>query len=191
MKKPIAMMAVLSTAAMMTALTPAYFTGDQAASALAASTTGWVEENGTLRYIDSDGYYLTDTWKKKDGYMYYLDEDGEIAINTIIDDEYYVDENGKRAYSHWVSVYNEEEMDSPDAPEYFWHYFDREGKAVKSKWFKINDAWYYFDAEGRMATGTQEIDGYHYYFGDENDGVRKTGWLQLADRDNDDPDSST
>lgn len=191
MKKPIAMMAVLSTAAMMTALTPAYFTGDQAASALAASTTGWVEENGTLRYIDSDGYYLTDTWKKKDGDMYYLDEDGEIAINTIIDDEYYVDENGKRAYSHWVSVYNEEEMDSPDAPEYFWHYFDREGKAVKSKWFKINDAWYYFDAEGRMATGTQEIDGYHYYFGDENDGVRKTGWLQLADRDNDDPDSST
>ena len=52
MKKPIAMMAVLSTAAMMAALTPETFTADPAASVLAAS--GWVEEDGSLRYIDSD-----------------------------------------------------------------------------------------------------------------------------------------
>ena len=85
MKKPIAMMAVLSTAAMMAALTTETFTADPAASVLAAS--GWVEEDGSLRYIDSDGYYMTNTWKRKDGDMYYLDEEGEIAVDTMIDDE--------------------------------------------------------------------------------------------------------
>ena len=144
MKKPIAMMAVLSTAAMMAALTPETFTADPAASVLAAS--GWVEEDGSLRYIDSDGYYQTNTWKRKDGDMYYLDEEGEIAVNTMIDDEYYVDENGKRVSDYWVSVENEDDWDSFDAPEVYWHYFGRDGKAVKSKWFKINNNWYYFTA---------------------------------------------
>lgn len=190
MKKPIAMMAVLSTAAMMAALTPATFTADPADFALAASSAGWVEENGTWRYVDSDGYYLTNTWKKNGGDMYYLDDEGEIAVNTIIDEEYYVDENGKRVSSYWVAVENEE-MDSPDAPEHFWHYFGRDGKAIKSKWFKINESWYYFDSEGQMATGLQEIDGSTYYFGGEDDGVRKTGWIQLEDADSNDPDDST
>lgn len=188
MKKPIAMMAVLSTAAMMAALTPETFTADPAASVLAAS--GWVEEDGSLRYIDSDGYYMTNTWKRKDGDMYYLDEEGEIAVNTMIDDEYYVDENGKRVSDYWVSVENEDDWDSFDAPEVYWHYFGRDGKAVKSKWFKINNNWYYFNAEGQMLTGKQEIDGSTYYFGGENDGVRKTGWIQLNDAESDDPDSS-
>lgn len=191
MKRPIAMMAVLSTAAMMAALTPATFTADPAASALAASNAGWVEEDGKLRYVDSDGYYQTNTWKRKDGDMYYLDEEGEIAVNTIIDDEYYVDENGKRVADYWVSVENEDDWDSFDAPEFYWHYFGRDGKAVKSKWFKINNNWYYFDAEGRMLTGKQEIDGSTYYLGGENDGVRKTGWIQLNDTDSDDPDNSS
>lgn len=190
MKKQIAMMAVLSTAAMMAALTPATFTADPASFALAASGAGWVEEDGTWRYVDSDGYYQTNTWKKKDGDMYYLDDEGEIAVNTIIDDEYYVDENGKRVASYWVAIDNEE-MDSPDAPEHFWHYFGRDGKAIKSKWFKIGESWYYFDGEGQMATGLQEIDGSTYYFGDENDGVRKSGWIQLEETDGDNPDDST
>lgn len=185
MKKPIAMMAVLSTAAMMAALTPGTFT------AQAASNGGWVEENGSWHYVDSDGYYHTNTWKKNDGDMYYLDEEGEVAVNTIIDEEYYVDESGKRVFSRWIAMENEEEMDSPDAPEYFWHYFGRDGKAIKSKWFKIDEKWYYFNAEGQMLTGKQEIDGSIYYFGDENDGVRKTGWIQLEETDNDDPDNSS
>lgn len=190
-KKPIAMMAVLSTAAMMAAVTPAFFTADQAGSVLAASGAGWVEEHNGWRYKDSDGYYLTDTWKKRNDEMYYLDENGEIATDKIIDDEYYVDETGKRVSNQWLSVYNEDEMDSPDAPEFFWYYFGKDGRAIKSKWLKLGEATYYFNDDGQMLTGKQEIDGHTYYFGDENDGVMKTGWIELEDHESDDPDTSS
>lgn len=188
MKKPIATMAVLSAAAMLTAVTPSLFTADQAARVMAASA-GWVNESGNWRYMDNDGYYLTDTWKKKDGTMHYLDEEGEIATDRLIDEEYYVDETGKMVTNQWLSVYNEEEMDSPDAPEFFWYYFGRDGRAIKSKWYKIEDKWYYFNSDGHMATGKQEIDDATYYLGDENDGVMKTGWVQLQEN-TDDPDNS-
>lgn len=189
MKKPIAMMAVLSTAAMITAATPALFPAAPAANAFAA-TTGWVDENGSWRYLDSDGYYVTDTWKKKDNDMYFLDEEGEIATEMMINDEYYVNEEGKRVTNQWVSFENEDDVDSPDAPENYWYYFGRDGRSVKNKWHKIENKWYYFNAEGRMLTGKQKIDGSTYYLGEENDGVRKTGWIALEEESND-PDEST
>ncbi len=80
--------------------------------------------------------------------MYYLDEYGEIATDMIINDEYYVDETGKRVTNHWYSVYNDEEIDAPDAPEYFWYYFGKDGRAVKDKWYKINENWYLLSGRG-------------------------------------------
>ena len=189
MKKRIAMLAVLSTAAVMSAVTPSFFTADQA-SLIMAAESGWVEEFDGWRYLDSDGDYLTDSWKKRDGEMYYLDEDGKVATDTIIDDEYYVDATGKRVAEQWVSVYNEDGMDSMDASEFLWYYFGRDGRAVKSKWYKVGDNWHYFNSDGHMLTGKQEIDGNTYYLGDENDGARKSGWI-LLEEDSDDPDHSS
>lgn len=188
MRRPITMLTILSATAMMTAITPSLFSASMPARALAA-TTGWVEEADGWRYLDSDGYYLTDTWKKKGDGMYYLDEYGKIATDRIINDEYYVDETGKRVTAYWYSVYNEEETDLPDAPEYFWYHFGKDGRAVKEKWYKIDENWYYFDQDGRMLTGMQEIDGSTYYLGEEDDGVRKSGWIFLAE-ETDDPDVS-
>lgn len=67
MKKQVKFLAVLSTAAMMAAVTPGLLSSIPGSdhTALAASKAGWTEEDGELRYRDSDGYYLTDTWKKK------------------------------------------------------------------------------------------------------------------------------
>ncbi len=188
MKRPIAMMAVLSTAAMITAATPTLFPAAPVANIFAADT-GWVDENGSWRYLDSDGYYVTDTWKKKDNDMYFLDEEGEIATEMMINDEYYVNEEGKRVINQWVSFENEDDVDSPDAPENYWYYFGRDGRSVKSKWHKIENKWYYFDSEGRMLTGKQRIEGSTYYLGEENDGARKTGWISLEE-EIDDPDES-
>ena len=188
MRRPITMMAVLSTAAMMTAVTPSLFPASMPARALAAAA-GWVEDADGWHYLESDGYRLTDAWKKKDDGMYYLDEYGEIATDMIINDEYYVDETGKRVTNHWYSVYNDEEIDAPDAPEYFWYYFGKDGRAVKDKWYKINENWYYFDQSGRMLTGKQEIDGSTYYLGEEDDGVRKSGWFFLEE-EAEDPDTA-
>ena len=109
MKKQIQFLAVLSTAAVMTAVTPEIFTmiPGLTQTAFAASKAGWVEEDGELRYLDGDGYPLTDTWKKKDNNWYYLNEDGVIARSMMID-EYYVDEDGKRVYNQWISEENED-----------------------------------------------------------------------------------
>ena len=55
MRKECKILAVLSTAAVMTAVTPSVFVPGLVQTAFAASA-GWVEEDGSLRYKDSDGY---------------------------------------------------------------------------------------------------------------------------------------
>lgn len=178
MKKQFKLLAVLSTATVMTAVTPAFATGIPGlAQTVFAASVGWTMEDEELRYKDSDGYYLTDTWKKKDGEWYYLNEDGFVSRSMMVDD-YYVDENGKRVMNQWISVENEDEWDD-EAPETFWYYYGKDGKSVVSKWQTIGGHEYYFNEDGHMQTGKLELDGFTYYLGEENDGVRKTGWIQL------------
>ena len=184
MKKNLKMMAVLSAAAVMTVA--AQEMGLTAGSSTAyAKTIGWVAENGSFKYYEEDDYFLTDTWKKRGEDWYYLNEEGEIATNAQID-EYYVDETGKRVMDQWISIENEDAWDSPDAAEYHWYYYGKNGKAVISRWQKIGESWYYFNEDGQMMTGKVEIDDATYYLGEANDGVMKTGWIQL-ENESDDP----
>lgn len=185
MRKKLKLFAVLSTASLMTAVTPTLTltVPGMVQTAFAAANSGWVEEDGALRYKDSDGYYLTDSWKKKDGFWYYLDEEGYISRSTMVD-EYYVDADGKRISNQWVSVANEDDWDD-EAPETYWFYYGKNGKCTTSKWLSIEEKMYYFLDDGHMATGKLELDGSTYYLGDENDGVMKTGWVQLPNEDED------
>lgn len=185
MKKHNKVLTVLSAAALMCAVTPATCRPIPGFALTAfAAKAGWVEEDGALRYKDSDGYYLTDCWKKKDGDWYYLDENGSTAHSAMID-EYYVNKDGKRVYNQWVTVPNEDEWDD-EAPDAYWYYYGKDGKSIVSKWHNINDNWYYFNSDGHMQTGKMELDGFTYYLGEENDGVMKTGWIQL-ENEADDP----
>lgn len=185
MKNHHKMFTVLSTAAVMCAVTPVTLANVPGFSITAyAAKAGWIEEDGEMRYKDSDGYYLTDTWKKKDGDWYYLDENGNTARSSMID-EYYVNEEGKRISNQWISVPNEDEWDE-ESPETFWYYYGKDGKSITSKWQNINENWYYFDSDGHMQTGKLELDGATYYLGEEDDGVMKTGWIQL-ENDSEDP----
>ena len=86
MKKQIKVLAVLSTAMFMAAVTPNFI---GTASTAYAKTVGWTEENGNWYYYDSYGEAITDTWKKNGDDWYYLDSDGIRAANRQID-EYYV-----------------------------------------------------------------------------------------------------
>ncbi len=54
MRRPITMMAVLSTAAMMTAVTPSLFPASMPARALAAAA-GWVEDADGWHYLETMG----------------------------------------------------------------------------------------------------------------------------------------
>lgn len=183
MKKQIKLTAALSTAAFLSALAPAF-----SFQAL-AQNAGWIQENNNWKFYDSDGYQLTDSWKKQDGNWFYLDENGNVAFNRQVD-EYYVGSDGKRVMNQWVSIANEDAWDSSDAPEFFWYYYGKDGKATVSKFKAIEDNWYYFDADGRMMTGLADIDGATYYFGDSKDGIMKKGWIEL-EITSDDPDEDT
>lgn len=180
MNKHFKLMAVLSTAGVMAAVTPCaagLFPGSVAAPF--AAVKGWNEEDGKLRYKDSDGYYLTDTWKKKDSDWYYLDENGYVSKSAAVD-EYYVDEDGKRVYDQWITVVNEDDWDM-DSPENYYMYYGKKGQAAVSEWQTIDGKLYYFNEDGYMQYGKMELDGAIYYLGDENDGAMKTGWIQLED----------
>lgn len=174
MKKSTKLMAVLSSAAFLSAVTPSFLNGP--VSVLAASS-GWTEENGTFRYYDSDGYYVTDAWKKRDGDWYYLNDEGQIAVNEMIE-EYYVDETGKKVTNQWISVENDDMFDIPEAQDTLWYYFGKDGRSIRSRWQSIDNKWYYFNEDGIMLTGKQTIEDSVYYLGD--DGVRRTGWIQLS-----------
>ena len=101
-------------------------------------------------------------------------------------DEYYVDADGKRVVNCWIGEDGEEWDD--EAPDTFWYYFGKDGKAVTSRWQVIDGKYYYFNEESHMQTGKIELDGFTYYLGEENDGVMKTGWIQL-ENESDDPDN--
>ena len=182
MNKKRKLLAVLSTAAVMTAVTPAFATLSlNPAQTAFAAAAGWTEEDGELRYLDSDGYYLTDSWKKKDGEWYYLNEDGFVSRSTMVD-EYYVNEDGKRVYNQWIAIANEDEWDD-EAPDTYWYYYGKDGKSVVSRWQTIEGREYYFNEDGHMQTGMLELDGSTYYLGGEGDGAMKTGWIELENTD--------
>ena len=61
MKKQTKVLAVLSTAMLMAAVTPNFF---PTTSTAYAKSAGWSEENGNWYYYDSYGDAVTDTWKK-------------------------------------------------------------------------------------------------------------------------------
>ncbi len=171
MKKQIKWTAALSTAAILTALTPVI------SAPVLAQATGWIQEDGTWVYYDEDGFAVTDTWKKQDGHWYYLDENGQLSFDRQVE-EYYVGTDGKRVTSQWVKIANDEKWESDD-PDFYWYYYGTDGKATVSKFRTIDNKNYYFDSEGRMTTGLQEIDGATYYFGKSDDGVMKKGWVEL------------
>jgi len=181
MKKQTKVLAVLSTAMLMAAVTPAFL--PTTASTAFAKSVGWTEENGNWYYYDSYGDAVTDTWKKNGDDWYYLDSDGVRASNMQID-EYYVGEDGKRVSMKWVSVENEDFWNEDDAQEHLYYYYGRDGKALTSKWASINGQWYYFNEDSIMQTGSITVDGFNYYLGE--DGSRKTGWVLLED-ETDDP----
>ncbi len=177
MKKQTKVLAVLSTAMFMAAVTPMVFPHTSTAY---AKTAGWTEEDGAWRYYDSYGDLVTDSWKKSDNDWYYLDSDGFRATNQQID-EYYVGEDGKRVTSTWISEENEDYWSEYDAPEYLYRYYAKDGKLLTSTWATIGGHTYYFDEDGIMQTGSLFLDGFHYYLG--SDGIRRSGWVSLENED--------
>ena len=151
MRKQTKLVAVLSTAALLAI----------GASMTSFAATGWVEEDGTWVYYDRDEERATEEWKKSGDNWFWLDENGEMAVDQLIEDDddyYYVNESGAMVTNQWVAIENEDAGEE-DEPDYYWYYFQANGKAYKRSDSAsessisaktINGKKYAFDEEGRM-----------------------------------------
>lgn len=149
----------------------------------AMAAAGWATENGKWVYYDSSGSLVTHEWKKgADNQWRYLNGYGEMAIDSWVDDCYYVDSNGIMVSGKWLQLSCNAYGDTDDS---HWYYFNDSGKAVMSAWKKINNKWYHFDSDGAMETGWIEDD--MYYAGD--DGAALIGWHKLEPPDGQEEDS--
>lgn len=154
MKKQNKLLAVLSMSALLAI----------GASMTAFAADGWVDENGVWVYYNSDGERATEEWKKSGDYWFWLDGSGEMATDLLVEDEddyYYVDSYGAMVTNRWVAIENEDAGDE-DEPDYYWYYFQSNGKAYKRSDSAsdesvsaktINGKKYAFDEEGRMLYG--------------------------------------
>lgn len=154
------------------------------ASLTAYAAERWEQSGTNWVYYDNNDNLVRNEWKKatSDGLWRYLNAQGVMAINTWVNDEYYVDNNGIMVSDKWMKLPKRNPGWNEDSGTTVWYYFASDGKAVTDGWRKVAEQYYYFDSDGVMQTGWVEDDT--YYLGD--DGVRRTGWQFLKDPDDDD-----
>lgn len=152
-------------------------------ASLTAYAGEWKQAGNNWSYIDSSGHPVTNDWRKGtvDNLWRYLNSQGVMAINTWVDDDYYVDSNGIMVTDKWEKL--PQRADSWDnSSNLVWYYFGSSGKAYVDGWKNISNKYYYFNPQGEMQTGW--LDDNNYYAGD--DGAMRTGWLYLTDPKDDD-----
>lgn len=154
-------------------------------AAMTSMAAGWTQQNGTWVYLDNSDNRIRNSWRRSGEGYYYLNSNGEMAVDTWIEDTYYVDIYGVMQTNRWVQV----EPGTNDAPnsEGGWFYLDASGRAVTDSWRTINNSRYHFDSDGTMQYGWFNDDDSLYYLGDENDGAAKMGWLCLDVEEGEEP----
>ena len=130
----------------------------------------WMEISGKWYHFDVRGYMMTG-WYKSGNYWYYLKTNGAMATNTWVDDDFYVDEDGK-----WVE--GKEKVEAGwKHDEKGWWYVNEDGSYPKNQWKKIGEKWYHFDENGYMQTGWYK-EGDTYYYLKEDGSMAVDEWIQ-------------
>jgi glucan-binding YG repeat protein len=124
--------------------------------------TGWVSENGSWYYLNSNGEKST-SWLKDGVTWYYLSTNGKMQTGWLKDGSkwYYLNKNGSMA-TGWAHDGNA------------WYYLQSNG-AMATGWVHDGNAWYYLQSNGAMATGWKYV-GQAWYFLNKN-GSMATGWV--------------
>lgn len=145
--------------------------------------TGWINDNGKLKYVYSSGQECRG-WLKQDNYWYYFyASNGYMAKNEKVNiggKIYSFDSSGRleegtnrtdnNKKTGWIrDGYTDERGESSDD----WRYVDSDGKNHIG-WLQDNGEWYYFEKCGHMAKNTiQKIDGKIYSF-DSSGHIKKS-----------------
>lgn len=174
---------------------------------------GWVSEvsgRETVWYYYANGVRYRNQWVKSNNLWYYMDSDGVMlkGWQTLNGVDYYFDSNGAMA-TGWRKVEANDDRDSYSSGPMAgssssgsnWYYFApagtkgyAEGEMVQG-WLQLGDKWYYLADDnvesenvvfeyGQMVYGEVEIDGNEYFFGKENEGVMRTGFIKDSEINN-------
>lgn len=175
---------------------------------------GWVSEvsgRETIWYYYANGMQYRNQWVKSNDLWYYMGSDGTMLTGwqTIGNTDYYFDSSGAMA-TGWRKITTDEDrgsqyygpMGNSSSSGSNWYYFATattgkgysEGAMVQG-WLQLGDNWYYLadndvEAEdiefeyGQMVYGEVIIDGNKYYFGKENEGVMRTGFVKVSEINN-------
>lgn len=126
---------------------------------------GWIKQNGSWKYLNSNGKYSDNGWQKISGKWYYFK-------NTVMKTGwissggkwYYLNSSGAMV-TGWQKVSGK------------WYYMNGSG-AMLTGWQKISGVWYYLESSGAMATGWKKISGVWYYM--NSSGAMQTGWHKIS-----------
>lgn len=85
-------------------------------------------------------------WEKSGSEWAYIKDDGTRAVSCWVEDEYYVDGDGRIITDKWMKL--PQRGSAEQTPPMVWYYFGKSGRSVKDGWAKISGRYYYFDAQG-------------------------------------------
>ncbi len=166
--------------------------------------TGWVLENKSWYYYNTDGtyakgwkqiankwYYFNSSgimqtgWELIGGKWYYLDSSGimKTGWQKISGKWYYLASNGvmltnwQKIGSNWYYLKDGIMVTGWQKIGTKWYYFNASG-VMQIGWEKIGTKWYYFNSSGAMLTGWQKIGTKWYYF--EAGGAMVTGTKKIG-----------
>lgn len=158
-----------------------------AAPPSATEKTGWLEADGVVYYLSSDGSYHTG-WLELDSKRYYMRSDGSMVTGWLSLDgaQYYLGSDGS-AVTGIASIQDTYFVfDSTGLLTTGWAqsdgsrcFADSNGHPV-SGWQQIDDRWYYFDEDFHAHTGWLQDASFSYYF--LEDGSAATGQLTIGDQ---------
>lgn len=130
------------------------------------------DDKGHKQYKDSQGNFIKNDWVEIKGEKYYFDLNGFLVTNQWVQDEYYVDEDGKMVHDFWY--------DDGNGHQY---YLDENGKYVRDCMRKISGKDYAFDNNGQRIVNNVYIDekGKGYYFDGKGNIDNTPGYKSIND----------
>ena len=114
--------------------------------------SGWVKEEGSWYYYNSDGT-LALGWKKINDVWYYFNPtSGAMQTGWLkVGGKWYYLASSGAMQTGWQQVNGK------------WYYLESNGVMVTG-WKQLNGKWYYFASSGAMQTGWQKINNVWYFF---------------------------
>ena len=134
---------------------------------------GWVDTGEKRYYLDPDtGKKVKKGWQVIGNQRFYFLDDGLLARNYWLNENQYLDENGKLTVG-WKEIAGKK------------YYFRKGIRKKATGWLRISGSVFFFDEKGvcQKLSGVVRTDqGIRYYF-DPSTGERKTGWIHYGVND--------